>query len=62
MKTAQVQLNKSEPQSDRLVKRGARFAFKALRAMTEQAKQAPGFVSQSLTDIRQAWDESRPNV
>lgn len=53
----------TDKSSDRLVKRGARLAFKALRALTSQAKEVPGALSQAATDIREAWAEtSRPNV
>lgn len=49
--------------TDRLVKRGALLAFKAVRAVTHQAKGVPGILSQAATDVREAWAESsRPNV
>lgn len=48
--------------SERLVKRGALFAFKAIRACADYAKQTPGVLAQSLTDLREAWEESRPNA
>jgi len=48
---------------DRLVKRGALLAFRALRAVTEQTRKAPGFIAQTTADIADAWRESAsPNV
>lgn len=48
---------------ERLVKRGALVAFRVLRAVTEQAKKAPGLLAQASADVRDAWQESaRPNV
>ena len=57
-----IPLSNTEP-SDRLVKRGALLAFKALRALTNQAKEVPGVLAQATADVREAWAESsRPNV
>ena len=48
---------------ERLVKRGALVTFRALRAVLEQARKAPGFLAQASADVRDAWQESaRPNV
>ena len=56
-----VKLSNTKP-SDRLVKRGALLAFKALRALTNQAKEVPGVLAQATADVREAWAESsRPN-
>lgn len=53
----------TSPSSDRLVKRGALLAFKAVRAVTHRAKGVPGILSQAATDVRDAWAETeRPNV
>jgi hypothetical protein len=57
-----IPLGNNQP-SGRLVKRGALLAFKALRAMTNQAKEVPGILAQATADVREAWAESsRPNV
>ena len=57
-----IPLSNTEP-SDRLVKRGALLAFKALRALTDQAKEVPGVLAQAKADVLEAWAESsRPNV
>lgn len=62
IQTRAVQL--SNPSSgERLVKRGALLAFRTLRAITDRAKKAPGFLAQAGADVRAAWQESaRPNV
>ncbi len=62
IKTQAIQL--SNPSSgERLVKRSALMAFRALRAITEQAKKAPGILAQASADVRDAWQETaRPNV
>ncbi len=54
----------SNPQSsERLVKRGALLAFRALRAVTAQAKKTPGILAQASADVRDAWQESSsPNA
>ncbi len=61
MQTVPIKLN-SNQSTDRLVLRGARLAFKALRAITAQAKQAPGVVAQAAADIRAAWADTRPKA
>ena len=62
IKVQAIQLS-SPPPAERLVKRGALLAFRALRAVTERAKQAPGILAQAGADVRTAWQESaRPNV
>jgi hypothetical protein len=54
----------SNPSSgERLVKRGALIAFRAMRVLTEQAKKTPGILAQASADVRDAWQESyHPNV
>jgi hypothetical protein len=60
--TQAIRLSNTQP-AERLVKRGALLAFRALRAITEQAKKAPGILAQASTDVRNAWQETaRPNV
>jgi hypothetical protein len=56
-----IHLRDKQPK-ERLVKRGALVAFKAIRAIASQAKEVPGQLSQSLTDLREAWEQSRPNA
>ena len=49
--------------SERIIKRGALAAFRALRIITEQAKKTPGVFAQAASDVSDAWRESsRPNV
>jgi hypothetical protein len=63
MKVHQQSIPLNNQPSERLFKRGAVLAFKALRAMTSQAKEVPGILSQAATDVREAWAETaRPNV
>ncbi len=58
-----IHLDGNKQKSERLVLRGARAAFKALRALTAQAKEAPGILSQAVSDVKSAWEQSsRPNV
>ena len=47
-----------------VVKTAALFTFRALRALTAQAKKAPALLAQASADVRDAWQESaqRPNV
>jgi hypothetical protein len=60
--TQAVQLSNPQPE-ERLVKRGALLAFRALRAVTAQAKKTPGILAQASADVRSAWQESSsPNV
>lgn len=60
--TQPIRLSNTQP-AERLVKRGALLAFKALRAMTSQAKEVPGILAQATADVREAWAETaRPNV
>ena len=57
-----VPLSKPSSESS-AVKTCALFAFRSLRAVAEQAKQAPGYLAQATGEVRDAWRESaRPNV
>lgn len=56
-----VPLSDEQP-TERLVKRGALLAFRALRAVTAQAKKAPGVIALAVSDVREAWEISRPNA
>ena len=46
------------PSSERLVKRTALIAFRALRTLAAQVQKAPVLVQQVSVDLRQAWEES----
>lgn len=62
MKVVPIPLPVPQPQ-DRIVKRGAAFAFRTLFAVAEQAKKAPGLFKQAADDVRTAWQETaHPNV
>lgn len=57
-----VPLSKPTTEST-VVKSCALFTFRTLRAVAEQAKQAPGYLAQATSEVREAWRESaRPNV
>jgi acyl-CoA-binding protein len=57
-----IQLSNRSSEST-VVKTCALFTFRALRAVTDQAKKAPGFFAQASADVQDAWRESsRPNV
>lgn len=64
MKTRTPPVALSVPQpADRLVKRSALVAFKAIRAIAGRASEVPGVLSQAGRDVRLAWQESaRPNA
>ncbi len=58
-----IHLDNNKQPKERMVKRAAMLAFKALRAIASQAKEAPGILSQAASDVKSAWAEtSRPNV
>ncbi len=62
MQTVPIKLN-SNQSTDSLVKRGALLAFRAVRSIASQAKEAPGILSQAASDVKSAWEQSsRPNV
>ena len=45
-----------------LVKQGALGTFRALHYLLAQGKKAPGLLQQAVVDVREAWEESRPNA
>ncbi len=53
-----IHLDGNKQPAERLVKRCALLAFTAIRAIAGQAKQAPSLLSQSFTDVREAWEQS----
>jgi hypothetical protein len=62
IKVQSIELSNPQP-TERIVKRGALLAFRALRAVTAHAKKTPGALAQAATDVRAAWQESaRPNA
>jgi len=56
-----IPLSDTQP-SERIVKRGALLLFRGLRALTEQVAKAPGVLAQASADVREAWEQSRPNA
>jgi hypothetical protein len=63
MKVETQAVRLSDPSSgERFVKRGALVAFRALRALTAQAVKALGVLAQASADVREAWEQSRPNA
>lgn len=44
------------------VKSVALSFFKTVRAVAEHSKSVPSQLAQSFNEVRDAWEESRPNV
>lgn len=57
VRTPPIPLSEATP-ADRLIKRSARHAFKAVRLIAGRIGEVPGILSQAATDVREAWQES----